>query len=234
MIIDYISLIAAENMKSYDTTHFIFSILFLILINIITIFFVFYNQEKKRKKTSYEPIIGDSDKEIKKYLPNMTEKSLIDVLYNKFVEIEKAYMNFDYATLEKDCTDELYESYKLDLDNLKSKGNQNIVDGFECVEYNINSISEENGMIIIKMYLHIKLYKYTLFKESKEVIDGDYQKKIHKRYQLSFVTKHLNEETICPSCGSNLKKGQSECDYCHTFINNNYTDYVLSSKKEPY
>lgn len=39
---------------------------------------------------------GDADKEIQKYFPNMTEQQLLNTLYNKFIKIQKAWMNFDY------------------------------------------------------------------------------------------------------------------------------------------
>lgn len=180
----------------------------------------------------YEHAIGDADKEIQKYLPNMTEKQLLNTLYNKFIEIQNAWMNFDYDILKKDCTDELYNSYQADLEILKSKDGQNIMHSFKCINYNINGIVEENGILTIKMYLHVEFYDYVIDTNTNEIIRGNNNSKVHNQYHLNFISKKTNEEIICPSCGAKVEKGLSECTYCHTVINNNYDDFVLSSKSK--
>ena len=219
MNLKYMSLITIENTTSYESTYLISSILLFILTIIIAVL-LFLNKKENEKHVTYEPKIGDSDKEIQKYLPDMTEQKLLNTLYDKFVEIETAYMNCDYGTLKKCCTNELYESYKLDIENLKSNKTQCKIKNIISMKSNITGIVKENEYITIKMYLQVFI-KYDL---------EEYDK--NKRYILNFIIKDNNNEIICPSCGAKVENGLSECKYCHTIINNNYIDFVLSSKKE--
>ena len=190
------------------------------------------NNGGKTKIKSYEPKVGDADIEIKKYLPDMTEEQLLKILYNIFVDIQVAWMNFDYNTLKKDCTNELYNSYRSDLEVLKQKNGQNIMRDFECNKYNINGIIKENDIIIIKMFLDSSFYDYVIDSKTGNVTRGNSENKINNKYVLNFIAKKTDENVVCPSCGADVEKGLTECEYCHTIINHNYGDFVLSSKNK--
>ena len=190
---------------------------------------------KNKKKTIvndgfYHSSIGDADVEIQKFFPGMTEEQLLNILYQKFVDIQIAWMNFDYKTLERLCSNELYSSYNSDLEVLKSNHGQNIMSDFQCVAYNINGITEENGIVIIKMFLHATFYDYVIDTNTNQIIRGTNTSVVHNQYHLNFVVKRGEDLTICPSCGAKINVGSSNCDYCHTLIINNYGDFVLSSK----
>lgn len=218
MSIKYITTVTTEILISSELSYLISPILMFIMFIMIAIILYLNNKNDKSKNKPYEPRIGDSDKEIQKYLPDMTEEKLINILYNKFLEIETAYINYDYDTLKKDCTSELYDSYNSDLENIKTNKPQNKFKNIEYIKSNINGIVKENEYIIVKMYLQISI-NYELEDNSQ-----------NKKFFLTFIIK--NNKTICPSCGAEIESGLSECKYCHTIINNNYMDFVLSSKKE--
>lgn len=213
---------------SFDSGSIPAFLMFVLFIMAVVIYFHYHKDNKNNK--IYQPKIGDLDKKIQKYLPNMTEEKILNILYNKYSEIENAYMNFDYSTLKKNCTFELYDSYKSDLEYLKSKEHQNIITDLKCIKYNINDITEENGIITIKMYINIESYNYIINTKTNEVISGNSNEKVNNMYHLYFITKKASLKIVCPNCGSNIENNQSECDYCNTIINNNYNDFVLSSK----
>ena len=100
---------------------------------------------------------------------------------------------------------------------------------FNVVTYNLNSISEENDIVIIKTFLHMTSYDYIIDSKTNEIINGTDSTIVHGRCQLNFIVKKGITLTKCPSCGAKVMPGDSECDYCHTIIINNYGDFVLNS-----
>lgn len=71
-------------------------------------------------------------------------------------------MNFDYEDLRKHLTDELYNSYVMQLDALKVKGQQNIMKDFENIDVKITNITEESGIVNVTVYLHTAMYDYVV------------------------------------------------------------------------
>lgn len=177
-----------------------------------------------------EKYIGDSDLEIKQYFPDMTEREFIDLLYEKFVEVQVAWMNFDYAALKKLCSDELYYSYQSDLEVLKSRHGQNIMSGFEILAGNINGIKRDGDYLVINMYLHASFYDYVIDTRDHHIEKGDSHKKFHNQYHLEFIINVHAQNSECPSCGAVIDSDDGECPYCHTIINRRYSDFVLNRK----
>lgn len=205
--------------------------LFAIVIVVIVVEKIFSQSQKNNSNNDlYEHAMDDANEEIQKYFPNMTEKKLLDILYKKFLDIQYAWMNFDYEALEKLCTDELFNSYKTDLEVLKLKNGKNVMSNFNLSHYNINGITKENDIISIKMFLHVSFYDYVINTTNEEIIRGNKNGVVHNQYILTFVTKKADNIIKCPSCGSEISSGSSQCEYCHTIINNNYDDFVLSAK----
>lgn len=78
----------------------------------------------KSKSTNVHPSIVDSslsDDEIRKYIPNFDRNKFITDRFNDYVQIQNAWMNFDYNTLRSKLTDELYNQYAMQLDTMKVK-----------------------------------------------------------------------------------------------------------------
>ncbi len=212
-------------------------VIVMIVIVAIVFGFVILNaiDNSRRKKEGLEAIrsyIGDSDFEIKKFFPNLDERTLIDVLFQRFVDVQVAWMNFDYDKLRELCTDELYNSYKSDLEILKSMHGQNIMSNFVMYAANINGMSEENGLVIIRMYLHVAFYDYVVDVTNGLVTKGSNTHKVHNQYVLEFVVARGQTITKCPSCGADINSGDSHCSYCHTPIINDYETFVLSKKSK--
>ena len=177
------------------------------------------------------PYIGDSDSEIQKYFPDLNERNLIEKLINIFIDVQEAWMLFDDESLKKLCSDELYNSYKSDLDVLKMKNEQNIMNDFKLEACNIKGIREENGLVIIDLYLHLTFRDYVVNGEGK-VIKGDYNKRVHNQYNLGYIISKNATNNVCPSCGAKLEPGVDKCNYCNTLINKDYINIVLNRKEE--
>ena len=152
-------------------------------------------------------------------------------LYNIFVGIQNAWMNFDYDALSKLCSNELYNSYKSDLEILKIKNGQNIMSDFTLHELIINSVEKNNDDIIIKTYLNVIFKDYVIDTKTNNVIRGQKYQPLNNKYRLEF-TKKINVVSNCPSCGSKLEDiKDNKCPYCNSIIINNNNNYVLSHKE---
>ncbi|MBR2678680.1 MAG: TIM44-like domain-containing protein [Bacilli bacterium] len=193
---------------------------------------------KSSKGFKYENIqdtnahIGDDDSLVKQFFPDLTEAELINNLYQKFIEIQKAWMDFDYAKLEELCTAELYESYKSDLAVLKRKHGQNIMNDFDLVVADIIDIKEENGIIIVSVYMHVVFYDYVINTGTKKIIRGSDNSKLHNHYNLEYIISSDSNELVCPNCGAKIEAGNDECQYCHSHVGKTYNKIVLSKKSK--
>ena len=100
--------------------------------------------------------------EIKNYLPDHTLGSLKHMAYQKFLNIQNAWMNFDYDKLKELCTDELFNTYKSQLEVLKMKNQQNIMTNFHLQEIRILSIFQTSEIISVEVYLRVSFYDYVI------------------------------------------------------------------------
>lgn len=214
-------------------------ILFMIIFAIIVVKNLSISTYKNNKKYSTTTWHHDDELkgtfinapvDIKKYFPNISLEQLIDQLYKIFVDIQEAWMEFDYDKLKTLCSDELYESYKSDLEVLQKRKGKNIMSDFQIKNARITNITEKDGLISIRMFLLVSFIDYVINTETNEVIKGNKNTFMHNNYNLEFIAKKSNNGLICASCGAKLEAGEKECAYCHTPVNNNYGSIVLNKK----
>ena len=214
----------------------IFIVTLVSMISIYGIYLLITEGIKPKKKTNsissnriMKKTYNISKIDIKKYFPDKTEDTLAKELYDKFVSVQEAWMNFDYNKLQELCTSELYESYKSDLEILKKENGKNIMSDFKYGSSKIVEISESNNILTVKMLLNVSFYDYVINTETNKVIKGFKDRKYYNDYELDFICTKTNINK-CPNCGATINSGDKECNYCHNIIDNNYKDFVLSKK----
>ena len=164
------------------------------------------------------------------YLPK--SQANLDILergYKVFVDVQNAWMNFDYDNLRKTTTDELYNTYYNQLQTLSIKGQKNIMSDFELVNYELVSLNKKEQLVIIEMLLDVKFYDY-IVDSSDKVIRGKKRKKVHMLYELNFVYDE-NAIEACPNCNAEIAKEDTVCRYCKTTIPSIRGKMKLSTKK---
>ncbi len=167
-----------------------------------------------------------------KFFPNNTIEEFRNMALQNFIAVQNAWMNFDYDTLRKLCTDELYNSYITELNVLKLKSEQNIMNDFKCLELKLLNIKEENNIITLYFYLNITFFDYVVDK-NKKVVRGNNLYKLNNHYYLHYVRNKTGEDKItnCPNCGAPLDKTTSQtCPYCGSVIIKEASNFVLSKK----
>jgi hypothetical protein len=212
----------------------IFFFLFFVLIDIIS-----KNSSNKTKKYNERPtrtdnpeLFVDNVESINMYLPKITLSKLKDELYQDFVNIQKAWMDFDYNKLRELCTDELFNSYKTQLKVLKAKNEQNIMSDFELNHISITDVKEQNGQIILEVFMVVSFFDYVINTTTNKVTRGNKHKLITNNYLMTFVkSKEKVDTSKCPNCGAPLNKNHSTvCDYCNSNMVFHSNKFILSKK----
>jgi len=182
--------------------------------------------EREHKET-IELLDNNYDSVIQKYLPHYTEEKLLKEVYDDFVMIQEAWMNFDYDTLKKYCSDELFEAYHSDLEVLKKDHGQNIMKDFQLVSSNVRNIEEHNGRVVIDIYLCASFYDYVINTDTGEVTRGEKDTLCKMPYDLEFIYD-MEDAHICPNCGAEMT--DRECSFCHTIVSERRGRLVLNKK----
>ena len=209
--------------------------LLIIMFIIIIVFIIEMSLTNKKNKSSslntnnyiseYEEVSQDI---LNKY--GIDAEKFKTMVYEKYVNIQNAWSNFEYDKLRNLLTDELYNSYVMQLDALKLKNQKNIMSDFICIDCKITNVNDENGLINVAVYLRIQMFDYVVDKDNK-VVRGTDKNKIDIQYIIKFVKVKDNKEIICPNCGAkiNVVTG-GQCEYCRTTVLIDPNEFVMSSK----
>lgn len=166
---------------------------------------------------------------LKKY--GINKEKFKKMVYEKYVCIQEAWMNFDYDKLKDNLTNELYNSYMMQLDALKLKKQKNIMSDFKLIDIKIIDISSANDLVNVRTYLRVRMYDYVV-DEDNNVVRGTKSKKIDIEYIIDFVKAVDTIKNMkCPNCGAKIEAVTSgTCKYCKTKIVVPAKEYVMSRK----
>jgi len=170
------------------------------------------------------------DEVIKKYLPKYTEKKLLEDFYDTFVKVQIAWMDFDYKKLENFCSLELYDSYVADLEELKNKGQKNIMSDFSFISSNIRNIEEIDGRVVIDAYLAVSFKDYIINTDNGMVERGNSDEVVTVKYDLEFIMDLDNSKgsSYCPNCGAKITS--RICEFCKSVVTPKKEHFVLNKK----
>ena len=155
---------------------------------------------------------------------------LKEELFKIFVDIQNAWMEFDYKALSKLCGDELYNSYKSDLEVLKLKNGKNIMNSFNMNKMSIYNYINETNYIDLYVNLSASFYDYVIDTTNDKVIRGNKNNILTNNYILVY-RKYKTILDTCPSCGAPISnKSNQKCEHCGSKIVNNNDNYILIRK----
>lgn len=213
---------------------------FLIVIFVVIICFgliKFYTKMSIRKVNHTIPdnteIIPEiSEEEVKKYMPDFNKEEFLNNCYQKFIDVQNAWSEFDYDKLRSLLTDELYNSYHTQLVALKAKKQKNLMEGFDKESIKITNLDFKDNKLILTVNLIVWFYDYVVDKDNN-VVRGTKNKKIVNSYNLVFIsTTTKKKKTTCPSCGAPVSNDVSNiCEYCKSNIVFESHDWILSKKE---
>ena len=175
--------------------------------------------------------VGITHEEINSFIPNINAFELEKGLYNEFINIKEAYMNFNYPLLKKLCSENIYNIFYDELEKLKNNNSKNIIKDFAKIEDRIIDVSSNNDIVTIDYYLDVKFYDYVINTKTNKIEKGNDKYKLHNIYRLTF-TKSNKENNICPNCGAHIESGSTKCSHCKAVIVKDSSEFVLSEKRK--
>lgn len=182
--------------------------------------------------------IDDKYKERLSLYPEFKEDEFLNKAFEIYKNIQEAWSNFDYDTLCKLTTNELYNTYKMQLETLALKNQKNIMSNFVKQYISIKDVQEVNGILTIKVVLKVYQKDYVINTLNGKVVRGNAIKTCGVLYELTFVNNKKVEEflTVCPNCGAKVENVVSQkCEYCNSdLVGNSVDNWVLAKKQVLY
>ena len=211
-----------------------FGFVVFIIIVVIIIYYLKYNNVKTTSKYIPEYKYSPIDEEyIKKYIDDFNKQKFLDDAYQMYLDTQKAWSNFDTKSLRNLLTDELFNTYNMQLKALKAKKQKNIMSDFALEKIDTTAINVSNNQITMKVVLEVSFFDYVV-DISNNVLRGNKNHKVSVTYELTFVSTINKKETKnCPSCGAPINKNSASnvCEYCNSTLVKNTYSWVLAKKE---
>lgn len=211
-----------------------FGFVVFIIIVVIIIYYLKYNNVTTTIKYIPEYKYSPIDEEyIKKYIDDFNKQKFLDDAYQIYLDTQKAWSNFDTKSLRNLLTDELFNTYNMQLKALKAKKQKNIMSDFALEKIDTTAINVSNNQITMKVVLEVSFFDYVV-DISNNVLRGNKNHKVSVTYELTFVSTINKKETKnCPSCGAPINKNSASnvCEYCNSTLVKNTYSWVLAKKE---
>lgn len=187
------------------------------------------NNKARERKVLYDDVDINV---IRKYLPKYELYTLKKKLFDEYVQIQNAWMMFDYEMLKECCDQVLYNYYVNQLEILKSENGKNIIKDIELKECKILDVKEVYNSIYVTVYMDLSYYDYIVHNGNGAVTGGNANYKVYNSYILGFVKKkNSTSNSNCPNCGAVLDGDKKKCKYCGTSVGYVNQEFLLNKKK---
>ncbi len=174
-----------------------------------------------------------SEDEFSKYIKKESMADFVFERFKDYVDIQNAWMEFDYDVLSNKTTNELYNQYLMQLETLKAKGQKNVMNSFTYVKGKVTNIEKTDNQLAVTVEIVTRFYDYIVNQENGLILRGSDKKKVTLHYQMTFVRSTKKSITThCPNCGAKLKKTSTNvCEFCKTTITKESDEWLLAEKK---
>lgn len=164
--------------------------------------------------------------------PTINVVEFMPKVFDMFVEVQKAWTDFDYDKLRSLLSDELFNNYKMQLETLELEFGKNIMDNFTFIDGGILSITKTDLTEEVRVKLHVQMTDYVINTKTNEVKHGDKDKVMDNNYVITLERSRRAEITHCPNCGGELNDNASQkCHYCEAVLVKGSKDFVIVKKE---
>ena len=165
--------------------------------------------------------------------PNFNIEKFNEKAYQLFYDVQMGWIEFDYDKLKKLLSDELYNTYVIQLDELKLKNQKNIMKDFNLISSGITDFKKQNFKYVVKVQLEVEFIDYVEDSETHKVVRGNNDISVDNTYILTFERLiEEGKENTCPNCGSKLEGNVTDiCKHCGSKVINDVYDWILTNKE---
>lgn len=212
----------------------VITLIFMVCIIIATIAEA-YRPSKKNSANMQYNILKDNKEALEnlsREIPNFNRLEFYNYVYDNFVKVQQAWMNFDYEALRKLVTDELFNTYKSQMKTLEVKKQKNIMDDFDRSDIAIIGFNKSQNKLTVTLKMTVRFFDYLVDKDNK-VVRGSKLKRLINTYTLTYVSGTSTKQNKCPNCNAPLDNtvASNVCPYCKSTIVNASHDFILSKKE---
>lgn len=142
--------------------------------------------ENVTKSVSKVPLYEEvSEEEFNKIIPDYDINKFKDMIFNLYKDIMVSYMNSDKDKIKELTTDDMYNYYSTQINILNAKMQKYIIEDIELIEDKIISVSRENNVDNIEIYLNYRCYDYIVKESNHIVVKGRDNRKLNITYILT-------------------------------------------------
>ena len=174
--------------------------------------------------------------------PNFNASTLCERASNLYVQMQNGWTAKDIEPLRPYFTDVLFTQEERSLKALIRKGETNHVERIAVLDVTPRGFHQTAGEDHIMLRLRTRITDYTVNDKTQEVIRGsrDAEKFMTYEWDLmrptgTFTSKDGNtavKHITCPNCGAPLDiNASARCQYCHSVIQQQAQDWVISAIK---
>ena len=161
----------------------------------------------------------------------LTKDYIINKTYEVYEELQYSWSNFNIDKMRTLIGDELFNTYKAQLNTLKIKKQRNVMEDIEFLNGKVTDFNITNRKVSIDIELKVKQRDY-IVNEDGDLLRGD--EDFHTcTYQLT-VEKGINgiKKKNCPNCGAELDISASQtCLHCGAELVDVSSDLIITKKR---
>ena len=164
----------------------------------------------------------------------MNNDELISKFSNIYIMLLYSIMTNDIERVKHFLSNDLYNKYKIIVDNHIKNNETQMYDELNVYKINIENTQIHDNKEIINVKLISRYMDYIIDNQTKKIKNGINTHRIEKTNYLVFekVINNNDKKIIhtCPNCGANLDINYNGiCSYCKQSIKLNEEDYILVS-----
>ena len=229
---------SSSDSSSYDLTpeeEFTVTVITVVTIIILVIIYTSLLAAAARKYDNKQKAYLENpmkEEEIKEIDSSLDKKEVIDYTYKLFVDVQESWMNFDYDRLRELLSDELFNSYKMQLETLSLQNGKNVMKDFEFVDGEIIKVKIEYDMEEVIVKLHIRMKDYVINTTNNKVTHGNENYTMDITYLITLERSTDEKENSCINCGAPITDAASQvCPFCDSVIVRGSKDFVMAKKE---
>ncbi len=194
----------------------------------VILLFIFFLRKNDTQVVNNSIFVPYTDEAFTKNFPNVDINALRKEFGEIFINVQNAWMDLDEKALRKLVDNELYNSYSMNLETLRVKGQKNIMSDYDIKSLKFCGYNKQEKYTIVDTQLIISFKDYIIDSKGK-VIRGKKNRTYLMKYELQFIKYDINDK--CPNCGCEVDNSTGKCLSCHTEITRVNNVWLLKTKR---